>query len=119
MPHGKISYLEIPATDVEASAGFYQRIFGWTIRARGDGQTAFDDTTGQVSGAWVVGRPAAREPGVLTYVRVDDVEAALEKIVDAGGEIDTPVTAQGAGEAFATFRDPAGNVFGVFQEPAG
>jgi len=29
----------------------------------------------------------------------------------------TPLTTQGAGEAFATFRDPAGNVLGVFQEP--
>ena len=119
MPHGKISYLEIPATDVEASVGFYQRIFGWTIRARGDGQTAFDDATGQVSGTWVLGRPVAGDPGVLIYVRVDDVGATLEEIADAGGEIATPLTAQSAGEAFATFRDPAGNVLGVFQEPAG
>ena len=69
MPHGKISYLEIPATDVEASAGFYQRIFGWTIRARGDGQTAFDDATGQVSGTWVLGRPVAGDPGVHATFR--------------------------------------------------
>ena len=32
IPHanGKICYLEIPATDVEASAAFYERVFGWT-----------------------------------------------------------------------------------------
>ena len=29
------------------------------IRKRGDGATAFDDATGQVSGTWVLGRPAA------------------------------------------------------------
>jgi hypothetical protein len=38
MPNGKICYLEIPTTDVEISANFYAKIFGWQIRVRGDGQ---------------------------------------------------------------------------------
>jgi predicted enzyme related to lactoylglutathione lyase len=49
--NGKICYLEMPATDVVRSADFYKRVFGWNIRKRGDGSIAFDDTTGQVSGA--------------------------------------------------------------------
>jgi len=43
---GKIRYLEIPTNDVETSAKFYAKIFGWKIRVRGDGQRAFDDATG-------------------------------------------------------------------------
>ena len=66
--NGKICYLEIPATDIAHSADFYGRAFGWHIRQRGDGSTAFDDTTGEVSGAWVLGRPPASEPGLLVYV---------------------------------------------------
>jgi len=92
---GKISYLQIPADDVGRSVEFYEAIFSWRIRRRVDGEIAFDDTTGQVSGAWVTGRPPSSEPGLLLYVRVESVERALEEIVEAGGEIVTPLTPQG------------------------
>src|SRR5439155_19743571 len=71
--HGKICYIEIPATDVQRSADFYSRVFGWRIRQRGDGATAFDDTTGQVSGAWRLGRPPTTSLGLLIYINVDSV----------------------------------------------
>jgi hypothetical protein len=35
--NGKICYIEMPSTDVQRSASFYQKIFGWNIRKRGDG----------------------------------------------------------------------------------
>ncbi len=57
LANGKICYIEMPAIDIARSADFYKGVFGWNIRKRGDGSTAFDDTTGQVSGAWVLGRP--------------------------------------------------------------
>jgi predicted enzyme related to lactoylglutathione lyase len=56
------------------------------------------------------------QPGLLIYINVEDVQRALEKIMEAGGEIVTPLTPQGDGEAFATFRDPTGNVLGIFHE---
>ena len=46
--NGKICYVEIPALDIRRSADFYAKVFGWKIRKRGDGATAFDDTTGAV-----------------------------------------------------------------------
>jgi len=113
---GKISYVQIPAADVSESADFYETVFGWNIRRRDGGRIAFDDTTGEVSGVWLTDRPPSVEPGLLMYMNVEDVQRALEKIVEAGGEIVTPLTPQGEGEAFATFRDPAGNVLGVFHE---
>ena len=116
VPRGEIRYLQIPTADVGASASFYERTLGWTIRTRDDGSTAFDDTTAEVSGEWVLDRQPAGDAGVLLYIRVDDVEAILQKIVDAEGEIIVPRTPQGEGIAYATFRDPAGNVLGIFQE---
>jgi uncharacterized protein len=116
VPRGEIRYLQIPTADVDASAGFYERALGWTIRTRGDGSTAFDDTTAEVSGEWVLDRQPAGDAGVLVYVRVDDVNAILQKIAEAGGEIIVPPTPQGEGMAYATFLDPAGNVLGIFQE---
>jgi predicted enzyme related to lactoylglutathione lyase len=114
-PHGKVAYIEIPATDVARSAEFYRQVFGWQIRQRGDGQTAFDDTTGEVSGTWVLDRPPATVPGLLIYVRVDDVAATADAIVANGGEIVQPIGAD-APEVTARFSDPAGNVLGIFQE---
>jgi uncharacterized protein len=113
--NGKICYIEIPATDVARSAEFYSRAFGWTIRQRGDGATAFDDTTGNVSGAWVTGRPP-QSPGLVVYIMVADAEAAIEKIKAAGGEIVQPIGGD-PGEITARFRDPGGNVVAIYQEP--
>jgi predicted enzyme related to lactoylglutathione lyase len=84
--NGKICYLEIPATDVERSSEFYRDVFGWNIRRRGDGHLAFDDSTGQVSGAWVIGRPPQKS-GILIYVMVDNIEATVKSVASHGGTI--------------------------------
>ena len=115
--NGKICYVEMPATDISRSAEFYKRVFGWNVRKRGDGSTAFDDGVNQVSGAWVRGRPPSAQPGLLVYVMVDSVAATLDKVVANGGEIVQPIGAD-APEITARFRDPAGNILGLYQEPS-
>ena len=114
--NGKICYVEIPALDIDRSATFYKSVFGWRVRTRGDGSTAFDDGVGEVSGVWKLGRPSSREVGILVYIMVDSVAATIEKIVAGGGEIVQPIGGD-APEITARFRDPAGNVFGLYQEP--
>jgi len=118
LANGKICYLEIPSTDIAQSADFYKRVFGWNIRQRGDGHTAFDDTTGEVSGSWVLGRPPATKPGLLFYVMVDDVTAIVDIIIASGGKIVQPIGAD-APEITARFTDPAGNVIGLYQHRPG
>ena len=117
LANGKICYIEMPATEIARSANFYKGVFGWAIRKRGDGSTAFDDTTGQVSGTWVLGRPPAAKPGLLFYIMVDNVAATIDAVVAHGGEIVQMIGAD-APEITARFRDPAGNVIGLYQEPA-
>ena len=115
--NGKICYIELPATDIPRSAEFYQSVFRWNMRKRGDGATAFDDATGEVSGSFVRGRPPASTPGLLFYIMVDSVEKTVESVKTNGGEIVQPVGAD-APEITARFRDPGGNVIGLYQEPA-
>jgi len=115
--NGKICYIEMPATDIARSSEFYRAVFGWNVRKRGDGATAFDDATGQVSGAWVVGRPPAKQPGLLVYIMVDSVEAAVKAVKANGGTIVQEIGAD-APEITARFADPAGNVLGLYQEPS-
>lgn len=114
--NGKICYIEIPSTDLSRSASFYQKVFAWKIRKRGDGATAFDDGVGQVSGTWVTGRPSSPSPGFLIYVMVDDIPATLESIVRNGGTV-VNLPGVDAPEMTARFADPDGNVLGLYREP--
>jgi len=114
--NGKICYVEIPATDIQESAEFYSRVFGWEVRTRTDGSTAFDDAIGEVSGTWVLGRPPMGEVGLLIYVMVDSVEQTVAAVEINGGTIVQGIGAD-APEITARFKDPAGNVLGLYQEP--
>ena len=115
--NGKICYIEIPATDVQTSASFYQSVFGWNIRTRGNGSVAFDDGVGEVSGTWVMGRPPMTEVGLLIYIMVDSVAGTVDKVTENGGQIVQPIGAD-APEITARFSDPAGNVLGLYQQPS-
>ena len=115
--NGKICYVEIPADDIERSIAFYQQVFGWNVRTRGDGSRAFDDGVGQVSGAWRLDRKPMTEVGLLIYIMVDSVAETVEKITEAGGSIVQPIGAD-APEITARFSDPAGNILGLYQQPS-
>jgi predicted enzyme related to lactoylglutathione lyase len=116
LSNGKICYIEMPAVDIRRSSEFYAKVFGWEIRRRGDGATAFNDSVGEVSGRWVSGRPAATTPGLLVYIMVDSVAATIDAVIANGGELVQPIGAD-APEITARFRDPAGNIIGLYQEP--
>jgi uncharacterized protein len=115
--NGKICYLEIPTDDIGRSATFYGEVFGWSVRQRPNGSTAFDDTTNEVSGSWVVGRPPTAEAGLLVYIMVDSVEDTMRAVEGLGGTIVQPIGAD-APEITARFTDPYGNLIGLYQEPA-
>ncbi len=113
---GKFCYIEIPAIDINQSATFYKEVFGWNIRQRDDGHLAFDDTSGEVSGTWVIDRPVSTEPGLLIYIMVDSVATTIARVIANNGKIVQPIGVD-APEVTARFRDPAGNVLGLYQEP--
>jgi len=114
--NGKICYIEIPAVDIDASAAFYTKVFGWAIRTREDGRKAFDDGV-EVSGTWVLGRPPMTAVGLMIYIMVDSVAASVDKVIAHGGTIVQPLGAY-APESTARFADPAGNILGLYQQPS-
>ncbi|MGB8320009.1 MAG: VOC family protein [Ignavibacteriaceae bacterium] len=113
--NGKICYLDIPAADINVSSAFYHKVFGWNVRKRGDGNIAFDDGVGEVSGTWTTGRKPSSEVGILIYIMVDNAEETIEKIIANGGKILQPV-GKDYPEITARFSDPAGNIIGIYQE---
>ena len=114
LKNGKICYLEIPTADVARSITFYQAVFGWATRRRGDGATAFDDGV-EVSGTWVTGRASSPTPGLLVYIMVANLSTAVDAITANGGRI-ISTEVQGPEET-AQFADPDGNVLGLYQDP--
>ena len=114
--NGKVCYIEIPASDIKASVAFYEKVFGWRIRTRGDGSVAFDDGVGEVSGTWRLGRKPMSEVGLLIYIMVDSVAATVDAVIANGGKIVQPIGGD-APEITARFTDPAGNILGLYQQP--
>jgi hypothetical protein len=113
--NGKLSYVQIPALDVDRSAAFYSAVFGWSSRDdRNAAHRAFGDATGELIGAFLTGHAVSREPGVLPYIYVDRIDDTIAKIEAGGGQIVRAPYPEGD-LWVATFRDPAGNVIGVWQ----
>jgi predicted enzyme related to lactoylglutathione lyase len=108
-----ISFLHIPALDAHESARFYASVFGWKIVDHPE-HPSFEDGTGHVIGAFVTDLPVAGDSGVLPYIYVDGVDAALRSVIEYGGA--AVMAPYPEGDLWiATFRDPAGNVVGVWQ----
>lgn len=113
--HGRLSYIQIPALNVRESATFYSTVFGWEVRGGSEAHLSFTDATGDMIGAWVTGRTPSTEPGVLPYIYVHGVDATLDRVKTAGGEVVRAPYSEGDLRV-STFRDPAGNVIGVWQQ---
>ena len=112
--HGRLSYLEIPTDDPQQSAAFYERVFGWKIDQRSKEDFRFSDRDGLLIGRWATGRVVSGEAGVLPFIYVDDIEAAIGRVAAGGGEIVKAPYPEGDVRV-AEIRDPAGNLIGLWQ----
>jgi predicted enzyme related to lactoylglutathione lyase len=109
LAHGQVCYLQIPALDVEKSAVFYEKVFGWRIER----PHASFEAPG-IIGQWVTDRPPAPDAGLLAWISVARIEATIEAVRASGGEVVAPPSPDGP-RVLATIRDPAGNVIGLAQ----
>ena len=107
---GQLSYLQIPAIDVQRSSEFYARVFGWKVEQPHPGF----DAPGLI-GQWVKDRPATRDSGLLPWLNVDNIADAMNLVRAHGGEVLEHPTPDGPERLLATVRDPAGNVVGLVQ----
>jgi PhnB protein len=104
---GQLVYLQIPADEVEVSARFYERVFGWVVDPPGAGFEA----PGLI-GQWITDRPASAESGPVGWITVPDVRTSLTDAVAAGATVREEPTPDGPRQ-LASFLDPAGNLVGI------
>ena len=114
--HGKICYLFVPSRDPQRSSEFYRTVFDWHIRSNDAGEMSFDDSTGHVSGTWATDRPPASEHNLEVHIMVENLDAVIAAIREAGGTVD-PADVHTETERWGVFTDPDGNRFGIYEQP--
>jgi len=112
----RINYIELPAEDFEKTKIFYEKVFGWTFQDFGDNYCAFND--GQLDGGFYrssLESNSTVQGAALVVIYANDLEATMERIISADGEISTPVFAFPGGRRFH-FLDPNGNELAVWSD---
>lgn len=110
-----VVHFEIVGKDHEALQAYYRNLFEWELRTpvpempyaiveAGEGEPGI--------GGGVGGSPTGT-PHATFYVQVEDIDAALAKAVELGGETVVPVTTIPGMVTFALFSDPEGNRVGL------
>jgi catechol 2,3-dioxygenase-like lactoylglutathione lyase family enzyme len=116
-------HVGLNVTDLERSVDFYTRVFGWSVRARGDGYAFLGDDARlivtlweQSSGAFSTGTPGLHHLS-FEVESLADVQAAEARVREAGLRLyhDGIVPhAEGASSGGIFFEDPDGVRLEIF-----
>jgi predicted enzyme related to lactoylglutathione lyase len=106
----EIDYVEFASPDIQASARFFADAFGWTYNDYGPDYQ-------ELANAGMNGGITASDGGEppLVILKANDLEAALDAVLAAGGDITAPIFSFPGGRRFH-FREPGGNVLAVWSE---
>ena len=107
----RIDYVELPsATAHELTRAFYAKALGWTFAEFGPDYSATEGGTVNVG---LNGHQEDALSAPLPVIRVTDIEAALDRLCEAGGIIAKPIFSFPGGRRFH-FIDPGGNELAVW-----
>jgi predicted enzyme related to lactoylglutathione lyase len=120
----KVVHFEIPADDLERAQSFYQNSFGWEtqempefkyvgVRTVAANEQGMPTEPGAINGGMFERDPSMPHPQV--YIDVTDIEAALRKVAEYGGEVVRGKTPVGEMGFVANFKDSEGNILGLWQ----
>ena len=113
--HGKLNYIEFPATNIEASKDFFTAVFGWTFEDYGPDYTAFSDQ-GLDGGFYRSEMKSSAENGAtLAIFYSNEIEITQSKVEAAGGTISQAIFTFPGGRRFH-FIEPSGNELAVWTD---
>lgn len=111
MPNPIVHFeINSPKGQGQAIQDFYKNLFGWAINADNPMNYGFVEPQGGGIGGGIT---EGEHPMVTVYIEVDDPEAYLNKVQQAGGKTLVPVTVIPDMVTFALFADPFGNAIGL------
>lgn len=108
----RIDYIEIPATDIQASKAFYEQVFGWKFTDYGPEYSSFDD--GRMKGG-LRKEETNSTGGVLIVMYAVDLENLQNAVTGVGGKITREIFSFPGGRRFH-FIDPGNNELAVWSE---
>lgn len=107
-----VIHFEVLGGDAGAQQSFYHDAFDWSIDANNPMNYGMVSTgEGNISGG--VGPSMDGAPMVTFYIEVDDLQAALDKVGELGGQTVMPPMDVPGGPSIAMFSDPVGNKIGL------
>jgi uncharacterized protein len=107
-----IVHFEIPAQDTKRARGFYESVFGWSFRPP---LPEFEyHMTQDLEPVAAIYPQQSGEQGPIVYFNTDDIDAAVAKVRDGGGDADEKQPIPEIGW-FARCKDTEGNSFSLFQ----
>jgi predicted enzyme related to lactoylglutathione lyase len=114
--HGKLSYVEFPAADIDATKTFFTTVFNWSFTDYGPDYTSFSNQG--LSGGFYKSdlKSTTDEGAALLVLYSKDLEQTLAEVSEAGGSIVKPIFSFPGGRRFH-FTEPSGNEFAVWSEP--
>ena len=113
--HGKISYVEFPATDLTATKQFFQSVFGWSFTDYGPDYASFSKQ-GLSGGFYQSGLSSLTDNGAaLIVLYSENIEVTQTKIEQTGGKITKPIFSFPGGRRFH-FCEPSGNELAVWTD---
>jgi predicted enzyme related to lactoylglutathione lyase len=101
----RINYVELPSKNFAQSKEFYSSAFGWNLT--GFGPTYAATVTGDVD-MGLQGDMTEATSAPLVVIDVNNLEAALAAVQQAGATITRPIFPFPGGRRFH-FKDPSGN----------
>jgi predicted enzyme related to lactoylglutathione lyase len=119
-PPGSFVWDELMTDDVERARAFYARIFGWTYEDHDMGPMGIYTLVkrGDKQGGGMMKRPPGAPAAWMTYIGVEDVDAAAARVPELGGRVHVgPANIPNVGK-FSIVADPSGAVVALFKRPA-
>ena len=122
MSMNPVVYFEIPVLDMVRAISFYSAVFDFTFEKNiiDHNEMAFfpfEDGARGITGALAKGEIyVPTVSGILIYFGTTDIDAILQKAVEAGGEILYPKTSNGELGHVAEFKDSEGNRMALHQK---
>jgi uncharacterized protein len=111
-----VAWFEVTGPDAGSLQRFYAELFGWKIDA--SNEMNYGMVEGQEGGIPGGVGPSQDGSAQLTfYVSVPDLQAALDRAGELGGQMVTPPMEVPGGPMLAYFTDPAGNRIGLMKMP--
>ena len=115
---GEFCWVEAHVDDPAAALAFYTKVFGWKVKEMPmPGIGTYNELLreGDKPGAGLLKKTMPSPNTWLSYVAVDDVDAAVKRAAKLRGMVLAPATNIPNIGRFAVLQDPTGAVFAVFK----